>query len=330
MRPVYPYPPYYVGQAPRTASGRQENLAVLALEVVTVAMSPVDWEATEFAREMTDALRSAASRGPYAVASHLREEQQHLIDLKLMHGCPDDRASCMAKVGRALGVDHLVYGNVERRPRGAAAPGRGYQVSLRLLDVADGHLATSIDFVPTSEATGAPLAERGRRIYAELLVRARALPSEAPSAPDRVLVNATNEAFWRVTRYKPNQPLDMSDPQDRVMAGRWREIYEQIRGYRTRATAAAQRTHGETRVPYVLVLQQRDGNMTSQTFPRRGNLDVQYEWLLDQPEYYTYVAMFDLGANRDAPVRDQFSITQEARRTRAVSGWYGWSDLVAG
>lgn len=139
---------------------------------------------------------------------------------------------------------------------------------------------------------------------------------------DRVLVNATNAAFWQITGYKPGQQLDMSDRRDRAMSKTWLDLYEQIRARRSRATELAQRVLNETVTPYILVIEQHDGSLTHRTFERRGNLDVQYNWLLDQPELYTYLALFDFTQNRDAPVFDQFAISK--RQQAATSGWYGW------
>lgn len=139
-------------------------------------------------------------------------------------------------------------------------------------------------------------------------------------ADDRVLINATNATFWEITKYKPGQKLDMSDPKDRAMAKIWMDVYAQIRGRRERATQLAQQVLNET--PYILVVEKRDGSLTHQEFPGRVNLDVQYSWLIDQPEYYTYVAMFDFTKDRDVLIQDQFALSK--RQQLATSGWYGW------
>ena len=141
-------------------------------------------------------------------------------------------------------------------------------------------------------------------------------------ADDRVQIDATNEAFWQITRYKPGQRLDMSVPKDRAMAKSWLDIYRDLRARRDRATTAAQRTLNETVTPYVLVLERKDGTQQPQAFPSRNQLDAQYTWIVDQPEGYAYVAMFDFTKRRDAPLYDQFALT--VRRREATSGWYGW------
>lgn len=136
-------------------------------------------------------------------------------------------------------------------------------------------------------------------------------------ADDRILINATNETFWQITGYKPGKRLNMSIAADRQMAKTWLDIYAQIRGRRERATSTAQRTLNETVSPYVLVIEQHDGSLMPQAFAHRGNLDVQYAWVLDQPERYTYLAAFDFTQRRDAPIYDQFALNQ---RVSAVAG----------
>jgi hypothetical protein len=298
---------YIVGQDPRAERDRAETLAVLGLEVV----GAVDLDSVRVARELTAALRAHAASGPYTIAPN---SDQELIDLKLIHDCPDERKACMAKIGRALHTKHLLYGHVERKS--GAAGGRGYQVSLRLLNVDDGQLGSWTSFIPASETSGTKLAEWGRRGHEQLLVSSR-----PETITDRVLVDATNHAFWQVTRHKPGQPLDMSNPRDRAMSKTWLNIYAQIRARRTRATDLARHVLNETITPYILVIEQHDGSLTHRTFERRSSLDVQYSWVVDQPKRYTYLAMFDFTKNRDAPILDQFAISK--RQHLATSGWYG-------
>ena len=144
-------------------------------------------------------------------------------------------------------------------------------------------------------------------------------------ADDRVLINATNATFWEITKYKPGQRLDMNDPKDREMSKTWLDIYAQIRGRRARATQLARQALNETGASYILVVEQREGSFVHRTFPNRGNLDVQYSWLVDRPEYYTYVAMFDFTKNRGAPILDQFALSKRQQiQQLATSGWHGW------
>lgn len=311
-------PWFSVGQDPRDTRAQMDQIAVLGIEIMGTA-EPVTVAATQFAHELTEVLRRQAATGPYAViATSSDPSRMHLIDLKLMHNCPDERTACMQKIGRALRADHLLYGHVQPR---ASRGTTGYQVSLRLLDVDSGQSASWTDFIPSAEVTGAPLAARARRGYEQLIANSRST-QERPSTADRVLVDATNQAFWQLTKYKPGQKLDMSDPKDRAMSQTWLDIYTQVKGHRDRATSAALRLHNERGAPYVLIVEQRDRTLRPQTFERRANLDVQYAWLIDQPAFYTYAALFDFTQKGDAPIADQFSISRQSQV--ASSGWYAW------
>ena len=151
--------------------------------------------------------------------------------------------------------------------------------------------------------------------------------------PDRVLIDATNQTFWDITNYKPGQRLNIHDPQDAAMAERWKEIFKQVLDYRTRASNSANQIledsmqSGQQVQPYVLVIidkspgrpDQAPGQVIAQTFPRRANLDVMYEWDIDQVDKYRYAAMFDFTQKTDGPIADAFSVVR--RRQMAVSGW---------
>ena len=43
------------------------------------------------------------------------------------------------------------------------------------------------------------------------------------------LIEAADKAFWKITRYKPGQKLDMSKPRDQAMARTWFDIHKQIK-----------------------------------------------------------------------------------------------------
>lgn len=291
--------PYHVGH------DGAEKIAILGLEVV----GTVDAKAVRVARELTSALRSAATRGPLALAPNSDKE---LVDVKLLYACPDERSECMIEIGRALGAAYLLYGHVERRDQGAA---RGYRVSLRLLRVGDGQAAAWADVVPAGEASGARLADRGRRAYEQLVAGTSGGRPVDRSTVDRSLVDATNRVFWEITKHKPGQRLDMSDSRDRAMSKRWMEIYAQVRGHRDRATQLARSVLKKTGSPYVLVVEQRDGKLVHQTFPSRNHLDVMYLWYQDQPEDYTYLATFDF-TKFDVLQEDEFALS---RRKQAVA-----------
>jgi hypothetical protein len=305
------FPTRHVGQG-QADHDRTAKIAILGLEVVG-GSAAIDLESVRIAQELTAALRSRAASGPYAVAPNSNAD---LIDQKVMHNCPDNRKECMIKIGRALNAEYLLYGQIARKPRRAASTG-SYQITLWLLDVNDGQIASWAGFIPVAESSGARLADLGRVGYEHLIVGIRPR-REHHAVADNVLVHAANETFWRITRYKPGQKLDMSDQRDRAMSKTWLDIYAQVKGHRDRATSRAQRTLNETVTPYILVVERRDGTLNSQALPQRGNLDVQYNWVVDQPDDYTYIAAFDFTKKRDAPIFDQFSLM---RRSQTISGW---------
>jgi hypothetical protein len=150
------------------------------------------------------------------------------------------------------------------------------------------------------------------------------------ATPDRSLIDATNQTFWDITNYKRGQRLDMNDPQDRAMAERWRQIYAQVSEYRTNAWNRANQVLEESMKPgmqvqpYVLVIIDDSpgatGQVIAQTFPRRANLDVQYQFDTDQVDKYTYAAAFDFTQKTDGPVADTFAIVRR-KQQMPVSGW---------
>lgn len=289
-------PFYSVGQGSPVAP---ETIAVLGLEVVGT-MTP---EAMRVAQELTSALRARAAEGPYAIAPHSAKE---LVDVKILHGCPDMRKECAIKIARALHAAYLLYGHVERKGQ-AAGRGRGYQVALQLFRGSDGQLSTWKADVPGAELSGARLSAWARRGYDYLLTSVQG---------SRVLVDTANQVFWQITQHKPGQRLDMADPRDRAMSKTWLDIYGQVRGHRDRAAQLARRVFHEAGRPYVLVAERRDGSLTHQELPDRSRLEVMYEWRLDQPTDYTYLAMFDFTQNRDVPINDQFALSKRPSDNR--------------
>lgn len=304
-------PWFYVGQDPAAQRVPTAQIAVLGIEVMGVAGAAITEASTRFADELTEALRRQAAAGPYKVITQRTNAAPlHLIDLKLMNNCPDERTACMQVIGRGLAADHLLYGHAALRSRGTP----GHHVTLRLLDVASGRTVSWEGFFPAT----AEIASRASEAYNALLAR-RGVEQGPPA--DRVLVRATNAAFWQLTKHKPGQKLDMSDPRDRAMSKTWLDLYAQIKARRDRATTVAQQTVNAAVTPYVLVVERANNTVRPQTFERRTNLDVQYQWMLAQVDDYAYLAMFDFTQRRDAPVADEFSISLRPSAT-ATSGWY--------
>lgn len=102
------------------------SVAVLGLEVIDDGTG-IDPQTTELAKMLTQALREGTRQdvSPYRLAPNSDKE---LLEVKLLSGCANEARNCMAKIGRDLGADWLIYGKVEKRDT-------GYQVTLKLLKV---------------------------------------------------------------------------------------------------------------------------------------------------------------------------------------------------
>jgi hypothetical protein len=142
----------------------KEKIAILGLEVVGTT-GTIDAESTRVAQDFTVALRTQprAGRGMYAWTTGSEKE---LVDEKIMADCQGEDKACMAKIGKNLGADVLVYGRVERKSLGGQA---GYQITLKFLKV---ETATSLqgwtDFIPLAESTGTKLQDWARKGYKKL------------------------------------------------------------------------------------------------------------------------------------------------------------------
>jgi hypothetical protein len=110
-----------------TAWAGKEKVAILGLEPIA-STGKVDAATIAAAHDVTEALRVRvkAGGGPFQLAPGSDKE---LADQKLANKCADEKAPCMAIIGASLGANFLVYGKVEK-------VGSGYQVSLKLFDVA--------------------------------------------------------------------------------------------------------------------------------------------------------------------------------------------------
>lgn len=136
------------------------SVAILGLEVLD-AGSGVDEATTTFARDLTQALRQRASTGtgPYQLAPN---SDKDLLEMKLLSDCADEGRACMADIGKELASDRLLYGKVEKK-------GGGYQVSLKLLNVAGKSMErTSSDVIALGDASEDGINRWGRALYNRL------------------------------------------------------------------------------------------------------------------------------------------------------------------
>lgn len=140
------------------ASAGKPTIAILGLEVIG---SDGDAKTTQFAKDLTEALRSRpkAGTGPYTLAPG---SDKDLLELKLLSKCESEAPACMAAIGKDLAADRLLYGRVEKRST-------GYQLSLRLLDVGTKAVERSTsDIVAYADSTGASLFAFAKKSYAKL------------------------------------------------------------------------------------------------------------------------------------------------------------------
>jgi hypothetical protein len=103
---------------PRSVHAQAEvsSTAVLGLEGIDVPATLTD--------EMSDQLRQrvSATRDLHLVSG------KDLVEVKLVFGCADEAANCMAQAGKSLDAEKLIYGSVKRL-------GEDYAIWLKMLDV---------------------------------------------------------------------------------------------------------------------------------------------------------------------------------------------------
>jgi hypothetical protein len=136
------------------------SVAVLGLEVIDDGTG-IDPQTTDLAKNLTEALRahSKLDRSPYRLAPNSDKE---LLELKLLSGCANEAKECMARIGRDLSADWLIYGKIERRDT-------GYQVTIKLLNVESMNMArVTTEVIPFADNTSAKISERGRFLFNRL------------------------------------------------------------------------------------------------------------------------------------------------------------------
>lgn len=141
------------------ALAKKPKVAVLGLEVVDDA--GMDATIAKFATGLTDALRKRAQvgAGPFRLAPNSNKD---LLEMKLLGGCANEARSCMADIGKDLKADKVIYGKIEQRKD-------GYQVTIKLLDVAGQNLERSTtELIALDDTSPARINEWARRLYNRL------------------------------------------------------------------------------------------------------------------------------------------------------------------
>lgn len=115
------------GQSVSLGSVGATSSLLVAHEQAPASVLGLDGEDVKAAQDLTAALRSAFSQRGLSGG-----EELSLVEMRLTMGCENLEPSCMAEGGKTLGVDRLVYGNLQ--PQG---PGK-FQLELEILDVQAG------------------------------------------------------------------------------------------------------------------------------------------------------------------------------------------------
>jgi hypothetical protein len=105
----------------RSASAAaEESIAILGIEPRDAGDARSQQRTAGLARTLTDALRQQASEpgSGYVLAPGAHKD---LLELKLLSDCIDEAPGCMAAIGRDLGAEVVLFGNLERRADGSYA-----------------------------------------------------------------------------------------------------------------------------------------------------------------------------------------------------------------
>lgn len=144
----------------RAVAAPKPTVAILGLELADDG-SGIDEKAANAARRLTEALRKRArtQSGPYGVAPGGDRE---LVDAVLLAGCGAPDKDCLVTIGEGIPADILIYGRLEKR-------GKGYQVSLTLLDVGKKERVRQLtETIPPGETDPADLDRWGKTLYDKL------------------------------------------------------------------------------------------------------------------------------------------------------------------
>jgi len=112
----------FLAFASRAASAKPK-VAVLGIEVT----GTIDQASTGAAHDLTEGLRTKAKQGngPFQLAA---SSDRELIDEKVLKNCDSEGPLCMSDIGRDMGADVLLYGQL-------AKTSDGYSAKLWVLDV---------------------------------------------------------------------------------------------------------------------------------------------------------------------------------------------------
>ncbi len=130
------------------------------------------------------------------------KSQQDLVEIKLVFNCTDENPSCMAKVGKSLGVNRLIYGSIRKQPQGSL-----YLVAIKQLNVSD---STVEKFI--TEAVSPEVLQRDNAQLDELVQRwVRVLLIEALRGSLHVISEPTAASVYLDGVPIGQTPLNVTD-----------------------------------------------------------------------------------------------------------------------
>jgi hypothetical protein len=104
------------------------GLARDAAAAQEIAVAVLGVEAADAPEGMSDVIATALENRVRDTAGFKLVPGKDLDEIKLVFGCVDEQPTCMAKVGKSLGADKLIWGSVKKTSA-------GYNLTIKWLDV---------------------------------------------------------------------------------------------------------------------------------------------------------------------------------------------------
>jgi len=136
------------------------KLAILGLEVTAASGGKIEEDVGKVAKDLTAALRKRVDTGATSYVL-VKDGEKELVDEKLMNSCETEKPECMAQIGGQLGADVIIYGKIEKQPK-------GYQVTLKLLRVNGKSMESWGEAISTRETGAADLARIAKKAFSTL------------------------------------------------------------------------------------------------------------------------------------------------------------------
>jgi hypothetical protein len=145
----------------RAEAAPKPTVAIFGLELADDG-SGIDERTNNAAQKLVQAMRerARASTSPYSPAPGGDRE---LVEALVLAGCASSSdKDCIVGIGAGVPTDFLIYGRLEKR-------GKGFQVSLTLLDIAKKDRVRQLtETIPGNETSKDELAKHGKDLYDKL------------------------------------------------------------------------------------------------------------------------------------------------------------------